>query len=150
MRRHNDTQIAPGQESRRGDSGEVSMPTFKSLTRGRCLRGLAVLSIISVFAAFSASASTAKAETPRSSEPQLNRTIDPNFDPDTWKPSAEFPLPAMESPIVFKVKDDASYWFDHENKDIEKVTHSRSLGVGVGPTTVKMLINEPNVEEAHT
>ena len=126
------------------------MPTFNSLTRGRCLRGLAVLSIISVFAAFSASASTAKAEAPRSSEPQLNRTIDPNFDPDTWKPTAEFPLPAMESPITFKVKDDASYWFDHENKDVEKVTHSRSLGAGVGPTTVKMLINEPNVEEAHT
>ena len=126
------------------------MPTFKSLTRGRCLRGLAVLSIISVFAAFSASANTAKAEAPRSSEPQLNRTIDPNFDPDTWKPTAEFPLPAMESPITFKVKDDASYWFDHENKDIEKVTHSRSLGAGVGPTTIKMLINEPNIEEAHT
>jgi YVTN family beta-propeller protein len=126
------------------------MPTFKSLTRGRCLRGLAALSVVSVLAAFSATANAANAEAPKSSGSGLNRVAIPNFDPDTWKPTAEFPLPPMESPITFKVKDDASYWFDHENKELEKVLHSRSLGAGVGPTTIKMSINEPNVEEAHT
>lgn len=125
------------------------MPTFKAQ---RFLRqGLVGLAVVAVLAAFSASATSANAASPeKSTGSGLNKVAIPNFNPDTWKPTNEVPLPPMESPITFKVKDDPSYWFDHENKDVERVTKSRSLAAGVGPTTIKVLINEANAEEAHT
>ncbi len=119
----------------------------------RWLRGLVIVMVLSVIAVFSATASNAGAGTSKAANTgsgELNRVAIPDFDPDTWKPTAELPLPPMESPITFKVKDDPSYWFDHENEDVEEVTHSRSLAAGVGPTTLKFDISEPATEAAHT
>ena len=101
---------------------------------GRYVRGLAAASMLIVIAAGAgnAGAQPPKQTTPKQSGTELNRVAIPDFDPATWRPTAEFPLPPMESPITFKAKDDASYWFDHENKDLEKILHSRSLGAGVG------------------
>jgi hypothetical protein len=73
-----------------------------------------------------------------------------NFDPDTWKPTAAAPLPPMESPITFRVKDDPSYWFDTELEDLEGILHTRSLAVGAGPTTIKFVAEEPYIESGHT
>ncbi|MGH9040550.1 MAG: copper oxidase [Acidimicrobiia bacterium] len=84
-----------------------------------------------------------------SGEP-LNRVAIPNFDPDTWTPTAELPLPPMETPITFKLKDDPSYWFDTEMKDLEDTLHTRSLAAGVGPTTIKFNIGEPHTSVGHT
>jgi len=123
----------------------------------RRARQLVIWPVAMLIAAFVSSAGfsagTADADSPKPAGTEtssLNRMADPNFDPDTWKPTAELPLPAMESPITFKAKDDASYWFDHENEDLEEVTHSRSLAAGVGPTTIKVVIAEPDTEAAHT
>src|SRR5688572_5284737 len=33
----------------------------------------------------------------------------PNFDAKTWKPTAETPLPPLESPITFNLSDEPSY-----------------------------------------
>jgi plastocyanin len=119
------------------------------LRRG-LLRGVALVAILTVIAAFSAISDRAVADTPKGPRTELNRVALDNFDPDTWKPTQDSPLPPMESPIRFKAKDDAAYWFDHENRDLEKVTHSRSLGASAGPTTVKVNIGEPDTEAAHT
>ncbi|MGH8990870.1 MAG: YncE family protein [Acidimicrobiia bacterium] len=119
----------------------------------RWIRGLVLITVLSVIAVFSATASNAGADTTKVAKAatgELNRMVDPNFDPDTWKPTAEMPLPAMESPITFKVKDDASYWFDTELEDAEEVLHTRSLAAGVSPTTLKFDISEPATEAAHT
>jgi DNA-binding beta-propeller fold protein YncE/plastocyanin len=109
-----------------------------------------VLPVLALIAALSASATKAGADAPKSSGTGLNKVAIANFDPDTWKPTADQPLPPMESPITFRAKDDASYWFDNENKDLEKVLHTRSLGASAGPTTVKVVIGEPATEAAHT
>jgi DNA-binding beta-propeller fold protein YncE len=119
----------------------------------RWARTLVMVPVVSLIAAFSANAGQAGADPSQaaaSASGELNRVAIADFDPATWKPTAELPLPPMESPITFRAKDDASYWFDHENEDVEKVTHSRSLAAGVGPTKLKFIIDQPATEAAHT
>ena len=132
-----------------------------ALTRtARKLGFISIAGVVSLVGALAASAGTApragavvreKAAQPNSDGGQsLNKIAIPDFDPATWKPTAETPLPAMQSPITFKTKDDASYWFDTELKNVEKLLYTRSLAVGVGPTTIKVIMKPPDVETAHT
>src|SRR5918996_5916268 len=162
LRRHHTSEHAHG--SRGGSpmtpvSHEDTSPFLNGLVSltarfdpRRLLRGLIIVTVLSVIAVFSTTAGNAGADITdvAKATSELNRVAIPDFDPDTWKPTQEMPLPPMESPITFKAKDDASYWFDHENEDVEKVTHSRSLAAGVGPTTIKVIIGEPATEAAHT
>jgi DNA-binding beta-propeller fold protein YncE len=90
------------------------------------------------------------AATPANTAEPLNRIALPDFNPDTWKATAETPLPPMESPITFRLKDMPSYWYDTELTQAEDVLHTRSLGVGVGPTTIKFLVEEPHTSVQHT
>ena len=61
------------------------------------------------------------------------------------------PLPAMESPITFKVKDDASYWFDHENEG-RREGHAQPVAGRRGRAHHHQdaTSTSPDVEEAHT
>ncbi|MGH9041721.1 MAG: hypothetical protein ACRDZ3_16000, partial [Acidimicrobiia bacterium] len=121
--------------------------------RARQLVMVPVAMLIAAFVSNTGNAGPATADTQPAAWPtteSLNKVTIPNFDPATWKPTAESPLPTMESPITFKVKDDASYWFDTELEDLEPLLFTRSLAAGVGPTTIKFDINPPNVETGHT
>jgi hypothetical protein len=140
------------------DSGRSSRT---ALTRtARKLGFISILGVVSLVGAMGANAGAAQkadaatkgkaSESIPDGREGLNKIAIPNFDPATWKPTAETPLPAMQSPIVFKAKDDASYWFDTELKDVEPLLYTRSLAVGVGPTTIKVIMNPPDVETAHT
>ncbi|HEY3239193.1 MAG TPA: hypothetical protein VGL92_06505, partial [Acidimicrobiia bacterium] len=63
--------------------------------------------VLSLIAALSANAGRAGADPSKaaaSGSTELNRMAIPDFNPATWKPTAEMPLPLMESPITFKVK----------------------------------------------
>jgi DNA-binding beta-propeller fold protein YncE len=95
-----------------------------------------VIPVISIIAAFAGNSTSAGAQKS-------------NFDPATWKPTQEQPLPTMESPITFQLTDDGGYWFDNRREDLEGTLHTRSLVAGVGPTTVKFSIKEPFTSEAH-
>ena len=115
--------------------------------------GLVMVSVLSLIAAFSATTDRVGAQSPKVAEKvsePANKVAIENFDPATWRPTQEMPLPPMESPIIFNLSDEPGYWFDHGRRDLERVTHSRSLGAGVGPTTVKFRIGEPFTSEAHT
>jgi YVTN family beta-propeller protein len=79
-----------------------------------------------------------------------NRVAIPDFDPKTWKPTAETPLPPLESPITFHLSDESSYWFDTGLTELEPILHTRSAAAGVGPTTIKFSIGEPFTGENHT
>ena len=123
---------------------------------GRWRRGLFLIPVVSLVAAFTATnvggvgaqASTAAEADSNSNE--LNKVAIEDFDAATWKPTQEMPLPPMESPITFNLKDDPAYWFDTEEEDLEEVLHTRSLAAGVGPTTIKFNISEQYTESAHT
>jgi hypothetical protein len=144
--------------------GEPRTATARSsraalIRRARRLGFIPVLAVVSLIAALgantgtagSAGAATSQAPTPMSGDAGAGNKISiPNFDPATWRPTAETPLPTMKSPITFQVKDDASYWFDTELKDVEPLLFTRSLAAGVGPTTIKFVLNPPNVETSHT
>lgn len=67
-----------------------------------------------------------------------------------FTPTAEVPLPPMESPLTFHLSDESSYWYDNGRPDLEGVLHTRSLTAGVGPTTVNFEIGEPYTSENHT
>jgi YVTN family beta-propeller protein len=113
---------------------------------------VAVVSVLSLVAVFSATTGQAGAGTPKAAatvEP-LNKMAIENFDPATWEPTAELPLPPMESPITFNLTDTPSYWFDNGREDLEGTLHTRSLAAGVGPTTIKFNISEQYTESAHT
>jgi hypothetical protein len=116
----------------------------------RRARALVMVLVVSLLAAFAGAADARSAEADRSDRPGLNKVALPDFDPATWRPTAETPLPTMASPVVFRTKDDASYWFDTELKDLEPILKTRSLAVGSGPTTIKVLMEPPDVETAHT
>ena len=144
---------------RSSDAGALELlgrPAFTArLTRigsqwRRWLTTLAVVALVSTFAAAFGTASAATRTGTTGSPEDLNRVAIPNFDPDTWKPTAELPLPPMESPITFKLKDEPSYWFDTELKDVEKTLHTRSLAAGEGPTTITFSIGEPHTSVGHT
>ncbi|MGH9035360.1 MAG: copper oxidase [Acidimicrobiia bacterium] len=133
-----------------GRSSITARITRISPHRGRWLATLVVVALVTAFsAAFGAAGAAPRTGTTGSSE-DLNRVAIPNFDPATWRPTAELPLPAMESPITFKLKDEPSYWFDTELKDVEKTLHTRSLAAGAGPTTIKFSIGEPHTSVGHT
>src|SRR5688500_3563153 len=96
--------------SRRGAS-------FTAQIGNRRLRRLAVLPLVMLVAAIvsnAGNAGSAGAETeqavaqPAAASSELNRVAIPNFDPKTWKPTPAAPLPTMQSPITFQVKDTAS------------------------------------------
>ncbi len=127
--------------------------TRKALARldQRSLRAIAGISVVAMVAAL-ASVATAAPSTAAEPAPTKgwNRLADRNFDASTWKPTAEEPLPAFASPITFKLGDEPSYWFDNGAKDVEGILHTRSLGVGVGPTTVKFHVGEPLTSVQHT
>ena len=65
-------------------------------------------------------------------------------------PTAEVPLPPMESPLTFHLSDESSYWYDNGREDLEPFLHTRSLTAGASPTTVKFEIGEPFTSENHT
>ncbi|HEY3240861.1 MAG TPA: copper oxidase, partial [Acidimicrobiia bacterium] len=104
---------------------------------------------IALIAALTASAG---AQTPKPAEmvKGVNKVAIPNFDPKTWKPTAEMPLPPLESPITFHLSDESSYWFDTGLTELEPILHSRSVAAGAGPTTIKFDIGEPFTSENHT
>ena len=138
-------------------TGRSSRPAL--IRTARRLGFIPVLAVVSLIAALgtntgtagSAGAATSQTPAPLSGTPGAGNKISiPNFDPATWRPTAETPLPTMESPITFKVKDDASYWFDTELKEVEPLLYTRSLAAGVGPTTIKFVLNEPDIETSHT
>ena len=79
-----------------------------------------------------------------------NEVAIPNFDAKTWKPTAETPLPPLQSPITFNLSDESSYWFDTGLTELEPILHTRSAAAGVGPTTIKFSIGEPFTAENHT
>lgn len=142
----------------------MNMRTF---TR-RSSRWLATTSVLMVLAAASAiggtptvpkaEAAVAPAEaaapeavkTPRPAPRMNNKVAIPDFDPDTWKPTAEVPLPPLESPITFALSDAPAYWFDTGLEDLEGILRTRSLAAGVGPTTIKFSIGEPHTSANHT
>ena len=82
--------------------------------------------------------------------PRVNKVAIPDFDPATWKPTAELPLPPLQSPITFALSDAPAYWFDNALPDLEGILHTRSLAAGVGPTTIKFSIGEPHTSQNHT
>jgi YVTN family beta-propeller protein len=141
-------------------SGAVNPGTGRSSVVARIARvrtqpgrGLVLLAVVSLIAAFTggrADAETTKKRAAGTASGEINKVAIDNFDPATWKPTQEMPLPAMESPITFNLKDQPSYWFDTELENLEEVLHTRSLGVGVGATTVNFNISEENTESAHT
>ena len=133
--------------------GGFSVAARRSSRRMRQLAMLPVAMLIAAFVSNAGTAGTAVAQSEKGVWPtgtSLNKVSIPNFDPATWKPTAETPLPTMQSPITFQVKDDASYWFDTELEELEPMLFTRSLAAGVGPTTIKFQINPPNVETGHT
>jgi len=116
-------------------------------SKRRWVRGLVTLSVVSLIAAFGGSATNALAAKAAATAP---KAATETFDPANWKPTAELPLPPMESPINFRLSDEPSYWFDNGRTDLERVLHTRSLAVGVGPIKVKFSIAEPLTSVAHT
>lgn len=113
------------------------------------MRLLALVSVLGVVSAAGAiTAIPGPAGAAKSAE--QNRVAIDNFDPATWEPTAEVPLPPMESPITFKLSDAPAYWYDNGREDLESILHTRSLTAGVSPTTVKFSIGEPLTSENHT
>ena len=114
-------------------------------------RALAAVTVMSLLAAFVASLVTARPSTAAETAPKgWNRLANGHFDPSTWRPTAEAPLPALASPITFKLGDEPSYWYDNGRPDLEGILHTRSLGVSEGPTTVRFSVGEPQTSVQHT
>ena len=82
--------------------------------------------------------------------PILDLGVRPIFNPATWKPTDQSPLPAFQSPITFHLSDEPSYWFDNGRQDLEGILHTRSLGVSEGPTKVVFSVGEPLTSVQHT
>src|SRR6266550_2969169 len=115
------------------------------------IRALAAVTVMSVLAAMVASMATARASTAAETASKgWNRLANGHFDPSTWRPTAEEPLPALASPITFKLGDEPSYWYDNGRPDLEGILHTRSLGVSEGPTTVRFSVGEPQTSVQHT
>jgi DNA-binding beta-propeller fold protein YncE len=74
------------------------------------------------------------------------------FDPATWKPTLESPLPPMGAPLSFHLSDQPAYWYDNARPDLEGILHTRSLSAAVAgvPTKVKFEIGEPYTSQTHT
>jgi DNA-binding beta-propeller fold protein YncE len=74
------------------------------------------------------------------------------FDPATWKPTLESPLPPMGAPLSFHLSDQPAYWYDNTRPDLEGILHTRSLSAAVAgvPTKVKFEIGEPYTSQTHT
>jgi YVTN family beta-propeller protein len=124
---------------------------FSARIDRRSLRTLAVIPVVTLVAAFVASVAGARPSPAAETTPHgWNKLAINHFDPATWKPTADQPLPAMQSPITFKLGDEPAYWFDNGRPDLERVLHTRSLGVSEGPTTVKFSIGEPFTSVQHT
>jgi hypothetical protein len=109
----------------------------------------AVFMIAALAGGAGAQSGTAKLQPPKVAE-GTNKVAIPNFDAKTWKPTAEMPLPALQSPITFHLSDEPSYWYDTGLTELEPILHSRSVAAGSGPTTIKFDIGEPFTSENHT
>jgi len=74
------------------------------------------------------------------------------FNPVTWKPTLDAPLPPMEAPLSFHLSDQPAYWYDNTRADLEGILHTRSLSAAVAgvPTKVKFEIGEPYTSQTHT
>src|SRR5581483_1286298 len=74
------------------------------------------------------------------------------FDPATWKPTLESPLPPMGAALSFHLSDQPAYWYDNTRPDLEGILHTRSLSAAVAgtPTKVKFEIGEPFTSQTHT
>ena len=119
----------------------------------RRLLAQAAVTIPAVFL-IAAVAGGAGAQPPRATSTNtaggVNKIAIENFDPATFKPTAETPLPTMESPITFNLSDEPSYWYDNGLPEAEGILHTRSLAAAAGPTTLKFKIEEPFTSENHT
>jgi YVTN family beta-propeller protein len=115
---------------------------------------VALVSVVAVIGLFAAGAGSTRAEASTKSAKAVpkgtNRVAVKNFNPATWKPTQEMPLPAAQSPMTFHLSDEPSYWFDNRNEDLEKVLHTRSLLASEGPATVRFSIQEPLTSVQHT
>lgn len=98
------------------------------------------LPIVFVIAGLAGAASGASAKTGKAAHTSIA----------DFKPTAEVPLPPMESPITFHLSDEPSYWYDNALPELEPILHTRSLAAGVTPTTLKLSIGEPYTSENHT
>jgi DNA-binding beta-propeller fold protein YncE len=110
----------------------------------RKLVGLPVLFLLAAVVGTASLASLAGASSPSSETPKFN--------PATWKPTLDAPLPPMEAPLSFHLSDQPAYWYDNTRADLEGILHTRSLSAAVAgvPTKVKFEIGEPYTSQTHT
>jgi hypothetical protein len=110
----------------------------------RKLVGLPVLFLLAAVGGTASLASLAGASSPSSGTPKFN--------PATWKPTLDAPLPPMEAPLSFHLSDQPAYWYDNTRADLEGILHTRSLSAAVAgvPTKVKFEIGEPYTSQTHT
>ena len=110
----------------------------------RKLVGLPVLFLLAAVGGTASLASLAGASSPSSETPKFN--------PATWKPTLDAPLPPMEAPLSFHLSDQPAYWYDNTRADLEGILHTRSLSAAVAgvPTKVKFEIGEPYTSQTHT
>ena len=110
----------------------------------RKLVGLPVLFLLAAVLGTASLAGLAGASSPSSETPKFN--------PATWKPTLDAPLPPMEAPLSFHLSDQPAYWYDNTRADLEGILHTRSLSAAVAgvPTKVKFEIGEPYTSQTHT
>jgi DNA-binding beta-propeller fold protein YncE len=110
----------------------------------RKLVGLPVLFLLAAVVGTASLASLAGASSPSSETGKFN--------PATWKPTLDAPLPPMEAPLSFHLSDQPAYWYDNTRADLEGILHTRSLSAAVAgvPTKVKFEIGEPYTSQTHT
>ena len=119
--------------------------------RKRWPRELVMVSVVAVVALFATGTGSARAQAPAKPVPKgVNRVALKHFNAATWKPTADMPLPPLQSPITFHLSDAPSYWFDNGREDIEGILHTRSLVYSPGPTTVRFSVGEPMTSVQHT
>jgi YVTN family beta-propeller protein len=119
--------------------------------RKRWPRELAMVAVVAVIAVFATNAGTARAQAPAKPAPKgVNRVALKHFNAATWKPTADMPLPPLQSPMTFHLSDQPSYWYDNQREDLEGILHTRSLMYSPGPATVRFSVAEPLTSVQHT